>query len=277
MKLNGRQIHVQYFAAGEPEISNEFVKWLGRGINILEVRYRDDRDLMEAYYVKRKCSELGYELILDFSYMPHGRMDKDFKGKVCTLPYVCDFINWQRFKGVVVYGPHSKKTTDLLENAIEIKVVEEWLPIVMERVGFSKEYDHIVLPDLGGEERFEALTHEYSTIFFKKERDEITGIPTVTHEKGEVNKNSLCIIVEDIAGKGTTSLLTATQLREMGARIVILLVCHFEETVFKGKMLSEDSPIAEIYTSSTLTDQEHEKITYLKVNVKEHVKKILSQ
>ena len=57
----------------------------------------------------------------------------------------------------------------------------------------------------------------------------------------------------------------ASDLKKRGAKKIILMVAHTEDTVFDGPLLSEGSPIDELYTSASILTKMSDKITIYEI------------
>ena len=101
----------------------------------------------------------------------------------------------------------------------------------------------------------------------------ITGnIEDMRLKEGKVNPGSKCIIIDDLCSKGGTFAWAGSILKSLGASEVYLIVSHCEETIFNGKLLTEDSPISKVYTSTSIMCKEHPNIEYMDVNVANYAK-----
>ncbi len=58
--------------------------------------------------------------------------------------------------------------------------------------------------------------------------------------------------------------------RQQGASEIYLIVSHCEETIFDGKLLTEDSPISKVYTSTSIMSKQHPNIEFMDVDVTEY-------
>lgn len=273
LKLNGKEILTERYPNNENKVK-DFEDAIVDGQNILEFKYASDEDLVQLMFAKMRIDELteeyGVPCTLFIWYMPYSRMDRKIEGDLFTLQYVTEFINWLGFAKVVVMEPHSDKTMNMLENATAIYPVRDWLAEVQEEIGFS-ENGHIVFPDKGAAARY--ADSDYANIcILEKKRNPITGnIEDMRLKEGKVNPGSKCIIIDDLCSKGGTFAWAGDILKSLGASEVYLVVSHCEETIFDGKLLTEDSPISRVYTSTSIMCKEHPKIKYMDVDVTKYV------
>lgn len=263
--LNGKELLTERFPNNETKVK-DFENSIVDGQNVLEFKYTTDADLITLMFVKKRIDEFAVPCTLFVWYMPYSRMDRKIDGDLFTLQYVASFINWLNFKKVVVMEPHSEKTMKLLERATAIYPVKDWLPAVQKEIGFT-EKDHVVFPDKGAAARY--ADSGYANIcIMEKKRNPITGnIEDMRLKEGKVNPGSKCIIIDDLCSKGGTFAWAASILKSLGASEVYLIVSHCEETIFNGKLLTEDSPISKVYASTSIMCKEHPNIEYMDVNV----------
>lgn len=265
LTLNGTKLLTERFPNNETKVK-DFADAIVIGRNILEFKYSSDEDLIALMFVKRRIDEFRVPCTLFIWYMPYSRMDRKIEGDLFTLQYVTNFINWLGFEKVVVMEPHSEKTMNMLERATAVYPVGDWLAEVQKDVGFS-EKDHVVFPDKGAAARY--ADSDYANIcVLEKKRDPITGrIEDMHLKEGKVNPGSKCIIIDDLCSKGGTFAWAGSILKDLGASEVYLVVSHCEETIFEGKLLTEDSPISKVYTSTSIMCKDHPNIKYMDVDV----------
>ena len=239
---------------------------------VLNFKYHTDIDLVNLYSINKiiSTSELKkHKVNLFIWYMPYSRMDRKIEGDVFTLEYVCLMLNSMCLDKVYIVEPHSNVTMNLLKNSYAIYPAKEWLPIIKEKVGF-KPTDSIVLPDKGAKKRYGEF--EKDICILDKKRNPTTGeILSMNIIEGSVNKDSTCIIIDDLCSKGGTFEYAARILKSLGAKKVYLVVTHCEENIFNGKLLDSDSPIDKIFTSRSILSTEHEKIEFIDIEVTDYV------
>ena len=162
--------------------------------------------------------------------------------------------------------PHSEKTVQLLKRVTPIYPVKDW--VKPEKVSDDVQ---IVFPDKGAAARYKDCNYK-NVCIMEKTRNPYNGwITGMELKEGKVIPGAKCVIIDDLCCAGGTFLRAANILKENGASEVVLVVFHCEETIFNGKLLNDDSPISEIYTSKSIMDKEHPKIHYMDVNVMEYV------
>lgn len=266
--LNKQQIITEQFPNKETKVKD--FDNLIQDENIIQFTYQEDGDLIRLMFVKQRLDEEKVKTKLLINYMPYSRMDRKIEGDLFTLQYVCRFINSLYFNKVFVVEPHSQKTMDLLENSIAIYPALDWLPQVMKELDFT-ENDRIVFPDKGAAARYRNSGYE-NVCIFEKARNSSTGrIENMTLKVGTVPKGAKCIIVDDLCSAGGTFLWAGSILKEMGASDITLMVTHCESGIFAGKLLTGDSPVNRIYTSTSMMDTKHPKINYITLNIENYV------
>ena len=268
IKLNGKELLTERFPNNETKVK-DFENSIIDGQNVLEFKYVTDADLVTLMFVKKRIDEFNVPCTLFVWYMPYSRMDRKIEGDLFTLQYVCNFINWLNFAKVVVMEPHSGKTIELLERVTAIYPVKDWLPKVQKEIGFTVN-DHVVFPDKGAAARY--ADSDYANIcIMEKKRNPITGhIEDMRLKEGTVNPGAKCIIIDDLCSKGGTFAWAGSILKSLGASEIYLIVSHCEETIFDGKLLTEDSPISKVYTSTSIMSKQHLNIEFMDVDVTEY-------
>lgn len=266
VKLNGKQIVTERFPNNETKVK-DIDKYIQKEGNILEFKYLTDADLITLMFVKQRIDEEQVPCTLFIWYMPYSRMDRKIPGDLFTLKYACDFINWLEFEKIVVMEPHSEKTVQMLERVKPIYPVKDWV-----RAESLSEQVQVVFPDKGAAARY-ANSGYKNVCIMEKTRNPITGrIEKMRIKEGVVVPGSKCIIIDDLCSQGGTFARAGNLLKAAGASEVILVVSHCEETIFKGTLLEENSPISMVYTSTSIMEKEHPKIKYMDVNVASYVR-----
>ena len=266
--LNNKCIVTQEFPNKETKVK-DFAQWI-KPSNFLQFTYSCDADLIELLFVKKRLDQNNVSCTLWISYMPYSRMDRKIEGDLFTLKYICEFINSLNFQNVYVVEPHSSKTLELLNNSIAVYPALDWLPNVMNNLGFTSN-DRIVFPDKGAALRYENAGYDNICVFDKTRNPQSGRIENMSLKKGDIPKGARCIIVDDLCSGGGTFLKAAEILKQMGASQIYLLVTHCESRVFSGKLLEEDSPIEKVFTSTSMTNQQHPKIQYININPESYV------
>lgn len=266
--LNNQKIITEQFPNNETKVK-EFDRFIHRD-NLVQFTYQTDGDLIALLFVKQRLDESQAACKLLINYMPYSRMDRKIDGDLFTLKYVCHFINYLKFDKIFVVEPHSHKTVELLENATAIYPAMDWLQEIAENLSFT-ENDRIVFPDKGAAERYQKLNNKNSCIF-EKTRNPATGrIENMVLKEGTLPKGAKCIIVDDLCSAGGTFFWAGSILKEMGANDITLLVTHCERGIFTGKLLTPDSPIDRIYTTTSMMNEPHQKLNYKNLNIENYV------
>lgn len=272
LKINGNIIVTEKYPNHETKVK-DFIGNIDKDECLLELKYETDEDLIALMFAKKRLDTMGIKTKLFIWYMPYSRMDRDITGDLYTLNYICEFIGILSFEQVIVMEPHSQQTVTLLKkygvNVKDIYPVKEWIYQVMTETNFGL-LDHIVYPDKGAQNRYADIELP-NLITFDKTRNSQTGeIEAISLSDGNINKNSSCIIIDDLCSKGGTFISVGNTLKEYGVKNISLLVAHCEDTVFDGYLLNNDSPIDMIYTSNSILTRTHSKIKQLPLEVKKY-------
>ena len=255
IKLNGRVVNFTSFPNGETKLDNGDLILLPRN-NEITFKYESDGDLIKLMFVKKYLDhEFDFLIRLTVLYMPYSRMDRSVDRSPFTLKYVSDFINYLDFCDVTIIEPHSYVTSNSIANSFSSYLNFDLLPMVMEEVGFDIENDSIMFPDDGACSRYAEMKGNH-VIVGKKVRDFQTGRITDLTLHGDfkgTGKN--VIIVDDLSSYGGTFCMSADALREKGFENVYLLVCHAENSIFKGDLFKKIDKI--FTTDSILSEQKY--------------------
>lgn len=272
IKINGKTIVSEKFPNKETKVI-DFIENVERDECLLELKYESDEDLIALMFAKKRLDEKGFKTKLFIWYMPYSRMDREMPGNLFTLKYTCEFISSLNFLEVIVMEPHSDKTIENFKNygtnIKDIYPVKDWVYKVMKEENFTSR-DHIVYPDKGARARYADVNLPNLLTFDKKRNIETGVIESIALRDGEVNKGSKCIIIDDLCSKGGTFMSVGKSLKEMGVKEISLLVAHCEDTIFKGDLLKENSPIDVIYTSDSILTETHPKIKKLALEMKKY-------
>lgn len=202
-------------------------------------------------------------IYLTMPYIPNARMDrtKDLSAEVNTLKYFCQWLNEKQFDTVTVLDPHSDVSLTLIDRVLESDIAP-WVKSVVE----DFEADFIFFPDEGAYKRY-GNTYNWRPFFYgNKMRDWKTGKIMGLQIENPMNwgiaqtEGKRILIIDDICSKGGTFAHAATALGEFKFGEIALCVTHLENTVFTGKVLSDDCPITHIYTTDSLAHGSHDKI-----------------
>lgn len=276
--FNYQEIEKDYFSNSEVRIA-DFKKRVQPYSNRIDLKYETENpeykvndDLMILYFIKQElyknCGNVAVDLYL--RTMPYQRMDHKSGNYLHTLPYVAKFINDLGFTNIYVVEPHSEMTKKYLGgNAEMIFPMADMLKEVKSRVLIEVK-EHIVFPDAGAYERYgkalkeEGLVTEEDICVFSKKRDHDTN-KIVQHElsQGNITKGSRCFILDDICSSGKTLLDVAYYAKMAGAKYIYIVVVHCENTALSSDLLKEDSPVDEMFTTTSMISCYHPKITYI--------------
>ena len=204
-------------------------------------------------------------LYLIIPYLCNSRADRiKSSDENFSLKVFANWLNSFHFNKVTTCNVHSNVSEALINNIHNIlpeedvrDCVEKYFP------------DVIFFPDEGACKRYSdmnAIKNSGLPIAFGiKKRDWETGkILGLDIINGEVVKDKRVLIVDDIVSMGGTPYFSGKKLKELGATDIALYITHCEETIEKGKLLKEDSPISKIYTTNSICHIESPKIEIIK-------------
>lgn len=266
--LNGQKLDFKTFPNGETLVNGDQIKniVLYDLVNTIHFKYENDSDLIKLLFVKKHLDNIECGLTeLFITYMPYSRMDRVEGDSVFTLKYISEFINNLKFDYVTAVEPHSDVMMALLDRAVAYYPTFELVPRVMERVGFNPELDYLMFPDQGSMKRYSKIGN-FKTLVGYKSRDFSTGKITKLDVIGAEDTlyGAKVIIVDDLCSYGGTFYKKAIEddkevesgaayeLKKLGAAEIYLVVTHAEEAIYKGSVLTKNSPIDKVFTTNTI-------------------------
>lgn len=263
IKLDNKMVEVKKFPNGEVNIKTKDLNICWKERHTIKLFYENDSDLIHMMMLKKHIDEVGAFADIVITYMPYSRMDRTEGLNVFTLKFVAEFINNLKFEHVTVLEPHSEVTPALL-NKCEIKNMSAILcNSVMREIEFDNEKDYIFFPDAGAEKRYSKQIKVPNTLTGLKKRDFATGYINELNVVGDVkHDNFRVIIVDDLCSRGGTFMMSANKLKELGAKEIILVVTHCENTIHDGDILKTDI-IDKVYTTDSILNKNHKKINIL--------------
>lgn len=262
--LNNELIDVKKFPNGEALINSESIKVIDC-VNQIKVKFEGDHDITHLIFLKGHLDELRVKCKLIIPYMPYSRMDRTEGQTVFTLKYLCKIINGLNFESVTVYEPHSDVSVALLDRVKTVNMSMALAKDLLKKMDSKNEEVYLVYPDAGAAKRYSKQIKYEKILTANKERDFKTGHIKKLEINGKIKTKSFnAIIVDDLCSKGGTFELTATKLKEMGAKEIYLVVTHCENTVFEGNLLKSDL-INGIYTTDSILSKDDKKISIYKI------------
>ena len=256
--LNGIEITNKQFPNGELNllaIEEAILARKGYKMNHFVFKYEDDKDLMALYFAKKQVDLRTSDVsTLSIAYMPYSRMDRaETPQTPFMLKFVCDFINNMKFSEVYVHEAHSKVTKKLLNNVRTVLDNVSFIEHVKNKETFLSVCDYIVFPDKGAYERYNGKISSKNMLFGEKKRDFGTGLiqhlELIGNKSEVIHGESTAIIVDDLSSFGNTFIRVSEKLRELGFKRVVLLVCHAENSIFKGQLFDH---IDKVYTTDSI-------------------------
>ncbi|MFA1509901.1 ribose-phosphate pyrophosphokinase [Priestia aryabhattai] len=225
--------------------------------NAVVFKYENDSDLIKLMFLKKYLDNLGFENIsVLVTYLPYSRMDRSEGGSPFTLKYITEFIDSLGFDRVVLIEPHSDVSPALLNNVESLYINFDLVKDVMKEVDFNPEEDYIMFPDNGAAKRYSKMKVKNELVGHKHRNFETGRIESLEVIGSPIKNPNKVIIVDDLSSYGGTFMMSGGKLKELGFKEIYLLVGHAENSVFKGHLLTEESPITKVFTTdSILTEQ----------------------
>lgn len=256
IQYNGRELTFGKFPNGEVNLRMTEIE-----INPLDIehavtlKYEGDEDLFHLLLVRET---LLVPATLHILYTPYSRMDRDSDVYAFSLKTFANFINGMKWPKVVIYEPHSDVLPALLDRVKVINVTASPLMRSNIDLAFLGEPYQVCYPDVGAFKRYSDRFKTGDSLVGFKIRDFETGRITSLDISGHRSKDNV-VIVDDLCSKGGTFVLTATKLREMGFKKIVLAVAHCENTIYKGEVFISGLIDKVITTDSILNDNPYPK------------------
>lgn len=201
-----------------------------------EIRHKDSYVVVtrianaEELFILMQVADIlnrhGVEWSLHITYLIGMRMDRvmDFN-RPYSLQVVANTIKGLGYREVYVETPHSNKTLNLL-GATSNNQADKYHKIVFDEFNCGV----VCFPDMGARERYGDLIHsrkKIDRIYFEKERDAATGVVLGIHcDDITVVSGRVVMVIDDLIDGGTTAIRVAEQLKNNGARQIILSCAH---------------------------------------------------
>lgn len=256
IKLNGKEVQFEQFPNGETKMLHEDM--IIEDHSHIDFKYENDSDLIKLLFVKNYIDDVYPDTSIDLIvyYNPYSRMDRSENNSPFTLKYVSSFINGLNFKTITVLEPHSDVSCALLNRSNPISINFKLLPEVLKEIGFDKENDYIVFPDVTSNKRYGDVDIENRLTGLKK-RDFKTGRIKSLDLVGNISKKGFkALMIDDLSSYGGTFLMTAKRLIELGATEIYLLVGHCEDSIFDGDVFKTDL-ISKVFTTDTILTKQN--------------------
>ena len=285
--LNNKPVEYINFPDGtvKIDIDEEELEFLGG--YMIEWRYENDAEFMLVAFTKMHLADKPWtkntKVTLRLSYIPNARFDRvNSDSEVFTLKHFAKLINTLDFDEVEVLDPHSRVAECLIDH-INIGPVADYIETAIDYIADENDIDmeDVVLffPDEGAQKRYmTGEFNDYVPFFGNKVREwksgHILGLNIETHtDKGlDYLKDKTVLIIDDIISAGGTVYYSIKELEKYGIKNVYAYCSHLENTMFTQpenklrEMLEDKNSVFEhIYTTNSIYNQEHEKVTVLDV------------
>lgn len=185
------------------------------------------------------------------------RVNDDNEGEALSSKVYAEFINAMKFESVTILDPHSDVTVANLERCRAVSNTRFVKSILDD---FNQEF-FFISPDAGANKKIDSLAKKVGkgrVIRADKKRDVSNGslVPgecVVYVPEGVSLKDQTCVIVDDICSRGGTFKTLAAELKKLGAKEVILIVSHYEDTADQDSLKA--SGITKVFTTNSLIEE----------------------
>ena len=229
---------------------------------VITTRIKSSDDIIDFIFTVDALRRYGIKKIKAFiPYLPFARQDRIMvPGEPFSLKVFTNIINSLELDEVMVYDPHSDVSAALLNKCVVMKNY-----IFVAKCLANKHDYHIVSPDAGAYKKIfdvcEAIGYKSDIILCNKVRDVSTGkIKKLSIDTQDLQGKD-CYIIDDICDGGGTFVLLAQELRKHNCGKINLIVSH---GIF-SKGIDAIEGIDHIYTTDSVQDFTHEKVTQIKL------------
>jgi ribose-phosphate pyrophosphokinase len=233
-------------------------------------RVNSSSDLMKVILANDALQRIGHERIhLYIPYLPYARQDRVMvKGEPLSIKVFTKLINACEFRSVTVLDPHSEVGTALLDR-VKIQTNRELVDTTFVSLyahGINKDEIAVISPDAGAYKKIyktcESINYKGQIVLCNKVRDLGTGEIISLTVDGTV-ENKVCVIIDDICDGGRTFIELATQLRNRGAKSVILIVTH---GIFSYGVEPLQPVIDHVYTTNSIQSFKSPFVTFFQIS-----------
>ena len=238
--------------------------------------YDDDAELFELQCIVDTIRNAHPDATIDLfmPYIPNARMDRvKTTNQLFTLKTFARIINSMNFHRVRVSDPHSNVATALIDRVFVDDVPYDNLNHALKiKLGSSNPADQlnealICYPDAGSAKRYNVPA--LHSVTCNKCRDFDTGkITSLELTDPAAVQGKTVFILDDICSYGGTFYLAAKALRNAGAKDVVLVVTHCENSILKGKLFDtsdEEKLISSVFTTNSIFRAAHPDIYVTKL------------
>lgn len=239
-------------------------------------KYESDEELVTLIYLVEhlRNNDFSGHFILYLDFVPNGRMDRIYyEDEVFTLKYFCNIINNLKFSKVVITDPHSNVTPALLNNVV-VNYPKKYIKTVLEWIREDSKTNVILyFPDYSAMKKYSQMTGKTSFVYGNKKRDwdtgKILGIDIVNEMNLDLSGKTI-LMIDDLVSYGGSMKYGADKLKELGVGEIYAYATHTENSILdkeKGTLIKslENNTVNRLFTTNSLFNGNHEKITVLEV------------
>ena len=276
IRVSGEIVEINKFPDGTPRINLDVEnikedEYDGSPCILIDWFYENNDEMFYLMMIKkhleRHLTNVGYYLFMP--YIPNARMDRvKNDDEVFTLKYFCDFINSLNFSRVYVLDAHSDVSTALINNC-ENDNPRDYIKDAIRQIS-----DDIVLyfPDAGAAKRYSDLFPDIVYCYGEKKRDWKSGkiLGLDIRNNGIDLAGKTVLMIDDIIAYGGSLFYSANALKEAGVDKIYAYATHTENSILdrdKGTLIKslENNTVERLFTTNSLFNGKHDKITVLEV------------
>lgn len=265
--IDGKEWKSMHFPNGETQFKFPLdIKFSNH--HHITMRYDDDTDIFYLYALIELLSYTNHDIRLSLTipYLPYARADRmTTQGEYPAVVMMTKILNHPCVSNVRCYDLHSDVAKTLCT-----KIQEEcFLSIPVDVSDDGKTYlsdvikahsiDYLFFPDEGAQKRYQSYSGTYPSFVGQKVRGEGGKLSDFQFVNPPDLKDKVVCIVDDICSKGGTAYAFAKMLREAGAKNVVFMVAHCEQSIYQGEIMCDDT-ITTVYTTDSMKRDSNIKI-----------------
>ena len=232
-------------------------------------RVNSSSDLMKVVLANDALQRIGHKDIhLYIPYLPYARQDRVMvEGEPLSIKVFANIINACQFASVTVLDPHSDVGPALIDR-VKIETNHTFVRKVFLDLSLSG-IDHnqiaVISPDAGAYKKIyktcESIEFTGELVLCNKVRNLKTGEIIKQTVDGNVT-DKVCVIIDDICDGGRTFIELAKQLKDKGAKSVILIITH---GIFSYGVEPLQPMVDHVYSTDSFREFQSDYVTFINI------------
>jgi ribose-phosphate pyrophosphokinase len=232
-------------------------------------RVNSSSDLMKVVLANDALQRIGHERIhLYIPYLPYARQDRVMvEGEPLSIKVFANVINACQFTSVTVLDPHSDVGPALIDrvNIVTNHAFVESAFYDLHLKGIDHNQIAVISPDAGAYKKIyktcESIKFTGELVLCNKVRNLKTGEIIKQTVDGNVT-DKVCVIIDDICDGGRTFIELAKQLKDKGAKSVILIITH---GIFSYGVEPLQPMVDHVYSTNSFREFQSDYVTFINI------------